>query len=408
MSDMVQYSQKTALMSPTELRDFVTDYHHKLVSLIDTPENAPVDIEPSGGDGALAIFNKQPNESDDIICTRAAQSALTMARAVASRSLAPTRVGIYLGKVIESELCGRRVKFGTSFSIANRLEELCGHFGTVLLMDRSVASRQRLDRQYLVNIGKFSLLSVPHPINAYTLYKPGIHQIPIDVSGKELLTFIRMKNEAMDHFSGNFNSGQLPDFPKTRNILTEAQNCFFDMTGQEDIATARILEFIRENPHPGPDFNSCGMMLMRKQREIVKNRLFHLSKELFKAMDKEIYHALMIDTSWEQYFKLEWFKKGSTIINEGDAPDGIYYLDTGIARTYDKQKNLLSTLKEGEIFGEMAYFGRRRRRTATVIAESDVVALKISSKDLQRFPAIKKIFKRIAESRAAELAFAAD
>lgn len=403
MSDMAQYSQRTSAMQPEQLKNFIIGYQYTLRDLISTPDNMPVEFEPSAGDSSLVVFKKRFTEDDHTICTRAVRTAVRIASAIEDGVLQPTRMGLYLGRIIEAELCGRLTKFSTCFAVASRLEELCGHFGTTLLMDREVARKLNQDRQYLVSIGKFSLSSVPHPMNVYAIYKPGIHGCPKDVKPDRLLQFIRMKNEAMELFSGNIQLGILPDFPAVRTRLIEAQKFFMKMTGREDMPIARILEYIRETPYPASDFNSRGMILMEKKRDSLGDRLFHLSKQLLKAMNHEIYHTLVVDTEWEQLFKLEWHSKGSVIIRIGDEPDGIYYLDTGTAKTYDGEQRLLSSMEEGDIFGEMAYFGNERRRTATVIADSDVVIRKISTEDFSKLPAIIEIFKRIADARKERL-----
>lgn len=403
MSDMAQYSQQTSAMNPEELKDFIIEYHYKLRDLISSPENMPVDFEPTAGDSALIVFKKRFGEDDQTTCTRAVQTAIIMARAIEDGLLQPTRMGLYLGKIVEAELCGRTTKFSTCFAVANRLEELCGHFGTTLLMDREVARNQQIDQRYLVSIGKFSLTSVLHPMNAYTMYTPGIHGCPKDVNETQLLEFIRMKNEAMELFSGNLLLGILPDFPAVRSKLIDVQSFFVEMTGKEDMGTARILEYIRETPFPASNFNTRGMILMEKKRDSLGDRLFHLSKQLLKAMNHNIYHALVVDTKWENFFKLEWHSKGSVIIQIGDEPDGIYYLDTGTAKTYGSERQLLSTMEEGDIFGEMAYFANEKKRTATVIAESDVVVRKISTEDFRKLPVIIEIFQKIANARKEKL-----
>jgi len=146
------------------------------------------------------------------------------------------------------------------------------------------------------------------------------------------------------------------------------------------------------------------MMLMEKKRDSLGDRLFHLSKQLLKAMNHGIYHALVVDTSWEQLFRLDWHSKGSTIIRLGDEPDGIYYLDAGRVKAYNANSELLSVMEEGDIFGEMAYFGGERRRTATVVADSNVVVRKISTEDFGRLPLIIEIFKMIAAARKEKMA----
>ncbi|MEK6192809.1 MAG: cyclic nucleotide-binding domain-containing protein, partial [Deltaproteobacteria bacterium] len=314
-------------------------------------------------------------------------------------TLAPTRMGIFLGRIIEARLGSRMAKFGSSFAVANRLEELCGHFGTHLLMDREVARFQKGFERNLVTIAKVSLTSFLHPMNIFTIYRPGIQNCPLEVDEAKLLEFIQVKNEAMEFFTGNLLLGVEPDFPRVREELLVAQTLFRELTGREDVGIERILEYIRETPLPASDFAQRGMRLMEKKRDSLGERIFHLSKELLRAMDPDFYQALVVDTNWERYFKLEWCKKGDVIIRIDSVPDGVYYLDSGSVEILDGSGELISTLGAGAIFGEMAYFDREKRRTATVRAKTDVVLRKISTDDLQKLPVIIRIFERIAMER---------
>lgn len=390
-------------MSPTEIRDFLLDYHSRIHELTDCEENFPLDSEPSAGDGSLMIFDKREGEDRAGVCTRALHAALQMAEAIEDGSLAPTRMGILLGDIVEAKIGSKTAKFGASFAVANRLEELCGFFGTNLLMDREVARYQRGYEDNIVNIAKVSLTSVLHPMNIFTIYKPGIQKCSPSLDEKKLQTFIDMKNEAMEFFTGNQQLGIIPNFPRVRDELLEAQNYFKELTGRADKGIERILEYIRETPFPEDDFIKKGMKLMEKKRDSLGERLFHLSKELLKAMNPDFYHALVVDTAWEQFFKLEWKKAGEVIIEIDSVPDGIYYIDSGAAETLNGKNELLSTMYSGMIFGEMAYFGKEKKRTATVRAKTNIVLRKISTIDFQRLPVIIKIFEQIAKARKQEI-----
>lgn len=403
MTDMVQYSRKSLGMDPEEIRDFLIDYHGKIHQLLCHEESYPLEIEPSAGDGCLVIFEKRPGEDRSGVCTRALQATLRIAEAITKGCLMPTRMGILLGRIIEAKLGARIAKFGASFSVANRLEELCGHFGTQLLMDREVAKYQQGFDRYLVNIAKVSLTSVEHPINIFTLYKPGIQNCPKHVDEEQVLEFNRIKNHAMEYFVGNQLLGIVPDFPRVRDELQQAQDLFKSISNKEDLGIERILEYIRETPFPGEDFAITGMKLLEKKRDSLGDRIFHLSKQLLRAMNPEFYHALVIDPKWEKYFKLEWRKKGDVIIRIDSAPDGIYYLDSGTAETINEKGELLSTIEAGTIFGELAYFAGEKRRTATVVARTDVVLRKISTEDFNKLPVIIKIVEQIAKARCREI-----
>ncbi len=403
MTDMVHYSNLSGKMRPTDIFAFLSKYHTNIRTILSDECFQPVGIEPTGGDGSIMLFELQ--EKDDIsdVCTRALLAAMRLARAISDGDLVPTRMGLMLGSIVESELDGKVIKCGTCFAVANRLEELSGYFGVNFLMDREIARYQRGFDDFVVNVAKVSLTSVPHPLNLFTVYTPGNLLIPDGVDMGKLREFICMKNEAMEFFSGNLLEGILPDFPRVRDELLKAQTVFRELTGGEDLSTARILEYIREMPRPAMNFKRRGMELMEKKRDSLGERLFHLSKELLRAMDPECYHVLVEDTEWERYFKLEWFSKGDVIIEIDSEPDGIYYIDYGQAITFDENGRKLSTMGAGSIFGEMAYFGKEKRRTATVVADTEVVVRKIATEDFEKLPAIVRIFKQIAKTRMLDI-----
>ena len=399
LSDMVRYTQITADMRPNEIRDFIIDYHKSLKRIIQSDNDFVQEIEPSAGDGAIAVFEKLEGEGKAGMCTRALQAAINIAHAVEKGVIPPTRIGLFSGDIIEARLPGKTMRFGASFAVASRLEELCGYFGTTFLMDKEVAFWQTAESQYLVCIGKVTPKNFNHPIHVYTVYRPGIHNCPKDVDAEKLLQFISRKNRAIELFCGNALQGIRPDFPGAREKLLDVQRLFVELTGREDVATERVLEYIRNIPYPSEDFRSIGMKLRELTGESLGTRLLHLSNELLKAMDMEFYHALVVDTDWERHFKLEWRKKGEVIIRINEPPDGVYYIDSGSVNAVDEHGELITTLAAGNVFGEMAYFSKKKRRNATVVANTDVVVRKISGDKFDTLPIIKKIFKKIANKR---------
>jgi len=399
LCDMVRYSQKTADMRPVEIRDFITQYHYNLQQIINQPGCEYQDIEPSAGDGAIAIFENREGEGRPELCDRAVEAAVNMARAMEDGRIPQTRIGIFAGDIIEAEIGGRTMRFGASFSVASRLEELCGYFGASFLMDREVAFWQASEKNNTVSIGKITPKNFHHPIHVYTIYKPGIHNCPLDVDKERLQHFIELKNEAVALFCGNQLEGIRADFPLAREKLSEAQDLFVELTGKKDVPLERLLEYISNNPFPGDEFKKVGMMLRETTGDSLGIRLLHLSNELLRAMDVDFYHTLVVDTEWERLFKLLWMKKGEEVVKMYAPPDGVYYIDNGSVNAFDEEGGLITTLTAGNVFGEMAYFSRERVRNATVVANSDVVLRKISGEDFEKLPVIKKIFKRIAEQR---------
>ncbi len=399
LTDMVQYSRLTHNMRPEEIRNFIVDYHRNINQILMKEEYQPLSIDPSAGDGAIVIFDKYEGDTKEDICTRALQAAMEMAEAIEGGGLPPTRMGLFLGEIIEAQLGDRLHKFGSSFAVASRLEELCGYFGTSILMDREVARGQKSERNYLLIVGKITPKNFSSPFNLFTIFKPGINGCPEDVDPQMLQDFINMKNEAMELFAGNQLTGVKPNFPVVRTMLNIVQSLFMEIVGGRDIATERIMEYIRETPYPDADFEKTGMKIHSKKGNPLGARLYHLSKQLLRAIDSELYQVLVEDTEWERHFRLEWRKKGEAIVKINEPPDGVYYIDSGKAHALDEDGNIRATFGEGSIFGEMAYFTKEKRRNATVIAGTDLVVRKVSNEHLDKLPVIKRIFQRLAEGR---------
>ena len=397
--DMVRYSQKTANMRPREIRDFIVAYHHSLREIINKGSDIQQEIDPSAGDGAIAVFENREGESRSDICDRAVGAAVNMAHAMEKGVLPQTRIGIFAGDIIEANIGGKVMHFGASFSVASRLEQLCGYFGTSFLMDREVAFWQTKEKAYTVSIGKITPKNFFHPIHVYSVYKPGIHNCPENVDERRLAEFIEKKNGAVELFCGNALQGIQPDFPQARERLNEVQGLFVSMTGKKDVASERLLEYIRNTSYPGEQFRKDGMVLRNVTGDSLGIRLLHLSNELLKAMDVDFYHTLIVDTEWERHFKLVWKKKGETIIKINDPPNGVYYIDSGSVNALDQDGRLITTLTAGNVFGEMAYFSMSRTRNATIVANSDVVLRRISGEEFEKLPVIMEIFRRISTNR---------
>ena len=399
LSDMVGYSLKTADMRPTEIKDFMLLYHRNLKKIVHSVCGKKQAIESSAGDGAVAIFQREAGQGKDQMCGRALNVALEMLYAMEKGIISETRIGLFTGDVIEAVLDGQTMRFGASFSVASRLEELCGYFGVKILMDREVAFWQTEHSRYLTCIGKVTPKNFLHPVHIFSVYKPGIHHCPADVDAKKLMGFIEMKNRAIELFCGNVLQGIQPDFPQARQKLLECQEVFVEMTGQKDLPTERVLEYIGNHPHPEDDFRQVGMKIGDHLGQHLGIRLLNLSSELFKAMNEEIYRTLAVDTAWERMFKLVWRKQSDPIIQVNDHPDGVYFIDVGSVDIIDGNGRQLANLKAGDVFGEMAYFTKKGKRSATVVAKTDLVLRRISGEDLRALPVIRKIFKKIAEKR---------
>jgi len=399
LTDMVNFTNRTAHMSPIKVCDFLIEYRQRLKSQIMKNEDGAQYFEHAAGDATASVFEKKDSERDDEKSIRALRAALRITLEIAKNNIPSTRIGLFSGKVIKARFDNQIFRFGNSFSAANRLQELCGFFNAPLLMDRDIARAQREEKAYITSIGKITPKSFTHPVHIFTTHKPGIDPFPLDVDEKKLFQYINIKNEAMEFFCGNALREIKPNFPIASEKLYQAASLFKEITGHNDISSERVLDYIREHSFPTENFLSHGMKIEGKRgNRALGVRLLKLSQEFLKAVDGEFYEMLILNTDWGNCFKLEWKEKGEVIIEKGAEPDGVYFLSKGEVHIFNGEK-VIAVLKEGNIFGEMAYFSVQGTRNATVIAFSDSVLHKISGKDFMKFPAIKNLFERIAQKR---------
>lgn len=386
-------------MSAEQIRDFMIGYHSYLQKIIMEGQWAAHEFEPCAGDASISIFKQRSGEERKEKCRRALKAAINIAMAVEAGKIPYTRIGIYVGEIIEAPFGKQTLRFGNSFAAASRLEGLCSYFGTMILMDRDIALAQDTELKYIVAIGKITPKNFEHPIHVYSIYKPGIHNCPFDINEEKLTEFIRLKNEGIELFVGNAKKDITSDFPLADSELRKASILFKEITGILDVATLRISEYIHEHPYPVDTFERKGMAIDEKQGQSLGIRLLLLSQHLIKAFDHEFYHMLVENTDWESYFKIEWIKKGKTVIRIGDEPDGIYYLARGEVRVENAEGDVITTLSEGDIFGEMAYFSENKKRSATVVAITDIAVRKISTEDFQKTPILHKLFAELTKRR---------
>jgi len=104
------------------------------------------------------------------------------------------------------------------------------------------------------------------------------------------------------------------------------------------------------------------------------------SKSALPSIGLEIYKNLTLGDLERRHFKA-----GEVILKEGAEANGeAYVVHSGVVearRVFDGENRLLSTMGEGELFGDMALF-RHAPRSADVIAQNDVELLVIKNERL--------------------------
>lgn len=86
------------------------------------------------------------------------------------------------------------------------------------------------------------------------------------------------------------------------------------------------------------------------------------------------------------WFVQKRFAPGAVIVREGDDADAAYIVTKGqceLSRMVDGERRFVRLLGAGDVFGETAIFGSSKR-TATISAQSEVVALEVTRDALER------------------------
>ncbi|MCP4716240.1 MAG: cyclic nucleotide-binding domain-containing protein [Deltaproteobacteria bacterium] len=401
LSDIKGYVAITSEMTPENMAGYTLGNYAALEKVFLQPVCRAQEVRPFAGDAVIALFEDVHGGSNK--AARAVEAALGIIAEVGAGTIAQNRIGILLGDIVkasvESSFGAHMVELGNIFSAASRLEQLCDFFGTDFLMCRDTA-RVQDRRDNVVAIGKITPKGFRHPIHVYTLYLPGLHRCPSDVDTVLLADFIALKNDAIDYFSGNALKQIDSDFSVAEKKLRAAAALFYKMTGEADIATQRIMEYINDQPCMSRDFCAEGMLIEEKQGHRPERELSLLAEKLLAESDPELHAAFVADTGWERFFRLEWVKAGARVVTIDDPPDGVYFILRGRVSVLDGCGGVRADLSDGDVFGEMAFFCEFPKRNATVIAIDDVVVLKISNTDFMLLPpTIKAALKKIAEKR---------
>lgn len=107
--------------------------------------------------------------------------------------------------------------------------------------------------------------------------------------------------------------------------------------------------------------------------------------EKFDTLRKlEFFHNFTDVELWEVLRLAKWHRLplDSVLIQEGDIGSSFFILAGGEVQVR-KQDRLLTVLKSGECFGEMAYLGKQKfQRSASVVATAEIVVIEIRAETL--------------------------
>mmetsp|Transcript_109894 Transcript_109894/g.317743 ORF Transcript_109894/g.317743 Transcript_109894/m.317743 type:complete len:389 (+) Transcript_109894:85-1251(+) len=121
----------------------------------------------------------------------------------------------------------------------------------------------------------------------------------------------------------------------------------------------------------------------------------------FKERNTQFLEAIISE------LEVEVYREGDTIMKKGDYSHKLYFLYCGrVDVLAGPEEAKVASLTSGDVFGEIAVFGERRRAATLRAAEfcdCRVIPLRAVRIILQRFPEDRAFFMKIAEDRTAQL-----
>ncbi len=136
------------------------------------------------------------------------------------------------------------------------------------------------------------------------------------------------------------------------------------------------------------------------QKYIERSLRTHLRQvNLFSSLSEEVLNKLADKVN------LLSFDKDDVIIRQGDVGDCLYLVRGGFVKVSAgplEEEKILTYLREGSYFGEMALIGEEKR-TANVVAMTDVEAVRIGKEDFQelmdQYPEVGEQARRTVQER---------
>ena len=240
-----------------------------------------------------------------------------------------------------------------------------------------------------VKIGDFSIAHVNKPDDTQT--------VPMGVMGSpRYMSPEQLREDKIGHQTDIFSlglimyellSGRHPfksdSFSKLINSILNEEPASLkeirpDLPGElEEIVNKALAKDLEHRYANGADIatdlSKAFNLLEGQEEKITVEEKFNFINEL------EFFKGFPNDELWEILKASTWlsYKKGDSIILEGELDDCFYIIITGnvLVKKYEK---VIRELSAGDCFGEMGYLAKTKR-TATIIADMDTELLKINS-----------------------------
>lgn len=158
-----------------------------------------------------------------------------------------------------------------------------------------------------------------------------------------------------------------------------------DIPGFLEVVIKKALAKNLATRYPNALDFSADLYLAFKQQKVLVAGVETDRREKFERLRKVSFFTDFFDSEiWELIDTGEWqeFGAGQVIVHEGDIADSFYVIVKGSVQV-TRERIVLTTLRAGDCFGEMAYFSGAKR-SAGITATEDTIFIKINSAMMEK------------------------
>lgn len=149
----------------------------------------------------------------------------------------------------------------------------------------------------------------------------------------------------------------------------------------------------------------------KKEKERKERAEIQTKKEITIVTREEINIPLFSDLDEKEFQEIlsvserRHYNKDDIIVREGEPGDSIFFIisgEVGVFKKSEKEDIWLNTLRDGEFFGEFAYFSRLARQASVIaITDTEVLEMKRNALDMmvERFPNIVNALTNFYKAR---------
>jgi len=186
-------------------------------------------------------------------------------------------------------------------------------------------------------------------------------------------------------------------YEKSFNINSRQKDLYKKIEELKESARTKEEEFREEEAEEKPPQVDAKEEKQKEEIEIVPRE--DIKIPLFSELNEDELHEILSSCEVRNY------KKDDVIVNEGEKGDSIFFIisgEVGVFKKGESEHIWLNTLRDGEFFGEFAFFSRQPRQASVIVTQdSEVLGMKrdVLEKISEKYPNIINVLTNFYKVR---------